>query len=258
MKPKRKSLSKKLRFEVFKRDSFKCQYCGESAPDVILHVDHIHPVSKGGNNDIMNLITSCQSCNSGKGAVTLDDSSVIEKQRKQLEELNERREQLESMLQWREGLKVIDDRAIDAVCDVWHEATCERSSINDSGRKTVKTLLKNFGLNTVLDAVDTAIERYAKYDDGVITDESAGIAFNKIGGIARMNSMPDDERQLYYIRGIVRNRVYCNDDVCIKLLRDARSLGCDVDYIQEYSKTTHSWTAFRETVEEMILEAQDG
>ncbi|MFX5785200.1 HNH endonuclease, partial [Acinetobacter baumannii] len=44
----RKNISTKTRFEVFKRDSFKCQYCGRCAPEVILHVDHIHPVSKGG------------------------------------------------------------------------------------------------------------------------------------------------------------------------------------------------------------------
>lgn len=62
------AISKKVRFEVFKRDGFKCQYCGRSAPDVILHVDHINPVSNGGNNDIMNLVTSCSECNLGKGA----------------------------------------------------------------------------------------------------------------------------------------------------------------------------------------------
>lgn len=48
---KRKAISKKIRFEVFKRDSFTCQYCGEKAPDVILHVDHIDPVAKGGGKD---------------------------------------------------------------------------------------------------------------------------------------------------------------------------------------------------------------
>lgn len=62
----RKGLSKKIRFEVFKRDQFTCQYCGKKAPDVILHVDHIQPVSKGGTNDLLNLITSCQDCNLGK------------------------------------------------------------------------------------------------------------------------------------------------------------------------------------------------
>ena len=82
---KRKSISKKLRFEVFKRDNFKCQYCGKSAPDVILHVDHIFPVKEGGTNDILNLITSCSDCNLGKGARLLTDKSTLEKQRKQCE-----------------------------------------------------------------------------------------------------------------------------------------------------------------------------
>lgn len=47
---KRKSLSKKTRFEVFKRDSFTCQYCGRSAPEVVLQVDHIKPVAKESRN----------------------------------------------------------------------------------------------------------------------------------------------------------------------------------------------------------------
>jgi len=63
---KRSSLSLKLRFEVFKRDNFTCQYCGNSIPKVVLEVDHIHPVSKGGKNNSDNLITSCFDCNRGK------------------------------------------------------------------------------------------------------------------------------------------------------------------------------------------------
>ena len=105
MPGKRKGLSKRVRFEVFKRDGFKCQYCGATAPEAVLHVDHIAPVSKGGANDILNLVTSCASCNGGKGARTLDDSSAVERQRTQIEELQSRREQLEMMLQWRDGLK---------------------------------------------------------------------------------------------------------------------------------------------------------
>lgn len=43
---KREPVGKKLRFEVFKRDKFTCQYCGAKAPDVVLHVDHIQAVAK--------------------------------------------------------------------------------------------------------------------------------------------------------------------------------------------------------------------
>ncbi len=74
---RRTPIPRRLRFEVFKRDSFKCQYCGAGRPNVELHVDHIRPVAHGGTNDITNLITACAACNMGKGAVPLDDSSAL-------------------------------------------------------------------------------------------------------------------------------------------------------------------------------------
>lgn len=72
----RRSLSKRKRFEIFKRDSFTCQYCGGKPPDVILHVDHIHPVADGGTNDDLNLVSACADCNGGKGRRALDDKAV--------------------------------------------------------------------------------------------------------------------------------------------------------------------------------------
>lgn len=72
MATNRKSLGKGLRFDVFKRDGFTCQYCGQRPPDVVLQVDHITPVADGGDNDIMNLVTSCEACNQGKKAKRLD------------------------------------------------------------------------------------------------------------------------------------------------------------------------------------------
>ena len=43
-------ISKKLRFEVFKRDGFQCAYCGKTPPEVSLEVDHIQPKSKKGKD----------------------------------------------------------------------------------------------------------------------------------------------------------------------------------------------------------------
>ncbi len=59
-------IGKSKRFEIFKRDGFTCQYCGNRPPDVILEVDHVHPVSKGGTSEPLNLVTSCFDCNRGK------------------------------------------------------------------------------------------------------------------------------------------------------------------------------------------------
>lgn len=62
----RKPLPPRIRYEVFERDGYTCQYFGAKAPDVTLHVDHIVPVSDGGTDDLSNLVTACEYCNIGK------------------------------------------------------------------------------------------------------------------------------------------------------------------------------------------------
>lgn len=39
------SVSKRLRFEVLRRDNHTCRYCGSSAPEVKLTIDHVVPVA---------------------------------------------------------------------------------------------------------------------------------------------------------------------------------------------------------------------
>jgi hypothetical protein len=63
------AISKALRFLVLRRDNYTCRYCGRSAPEVVLHVDHVVPRIKGGRNKLGNLITACFDCNMGKGAL---------------------------------------------------------------------------------------------------------------------------------------------------------------------------------------------
>lgn len=58
--------SQKLRFLIFSKHKFTCQYCGAKAPEVKLEIDHILPISKGGMDCEDNLTTSCQDCNRGK------------------------------------------------------------------------------------------------------------------------------------------------------------------------------------------------
>lgn len=65
----RQSIRPKKRFAIFARDDFTCQYCGAKAPQVVLEIDHITPVCKGGTNDESNLITACRECNNGKSSV---------------------------------------------------------------------------------------------------------------------------------------------------------------------------------------------
>jgi hypothetical protein len=63
------AVSKRLRFEILRRDNHACRYCGRSAPDVALTVDHVVPVTLGGSDHPTNLVTACTDCNSGKSSV---------------------------------------------------------------------------------------------------------------------------------------------------------------------------------------------
>lgn len=135
------AVTKRTRFEVFKRDSFTCQYCGRSAPDVVLEADHIHPRAEGGADDILNLITACYDCNRGKGRTLLTDDQAITRQLDQLKELNERREQLEMLVEWRHSLRDLKEQAIVAIAAYWNELTPGRV-LNELGLHYVRGILR--------------------------------------------------------------------------------------------------------------------
>ena len=179
----RKGISKKLRMEIFKRDSFKCGYCGKSAPDVILHIDHIKPVSKDGDNHPLNLITACHDCNAGKSNVLLDDKSTLSKQKKQLDLLQEKREQQEMMFEWQEALLNIDKEKIDRIASYWNQHTPELH-FPEGGKHVIKQWLKRYSLEEILVAMDAAARSYLKYSgDGKCTADSWVEAVNKIPNI---------------------------------------------------------------------------
>lgn len=73
------TISTRTRFEVLKRDGFKCRYCGRTSMSVVLHVDHVVPVSGGGSDEPINLIAACADCNLGKSNVSLEDSRLAER-----------------------------------------------------------------------------------------------------------------------------------------------------------------------------------
>ena len=65
----RRGISLSLRYEVMKRDEFRCVKCGRSPAltrGVILHVDHTHAWANGGETTLENLQTLCSDCNLGK------------------------------------------------------------------------------------------------------------------------------------------------------------------------------------------------
>jgi len=155
----RKSLGKKLRFEVFKRDGFTCQYCGSHPPAAILQVDHVHPVAEGGTNDIDNLITSCDGCNQGKGARLLSDSPPSLAERS--EELREREDQIKGYT------SILRERAARIEDETWQLAEILSPGCSDSG----------FDRRNLL-----SIKQFLERMPGWLVIEAAEMAYSRIHG----------------------------------------------------------------------------
>ena len=64
-KVERGKVSNKMRFAIYQRDNNRCRYCGRR--NVVLEVDHIIPIAKGGKSTMDNLQTLCHDCNVKKG-----------------------------------------------------------------------------------------------------------------------------------------------------------------------------------------------
>jgi len=172
---KRKGLSKKLRFEIFKRDGFQCQYCGATPPAVVLHVDHIVPVAGGGENDPSNLVTSCEPCNLGKGARSL--KAAPQSLASAAADAQEREDQLL-------GYQAIMRRQLERVeSNAWEVAEVFMESFGDDGFRldwlaSVKRFIRELGLLECLDAMDKATSY--KNTQHAAFKYFCGICWNKI------------------------------------------------------------------------------
>lgn len=169
----RTQLSKKQRFDVFKRDVFTCQYCGRTPPSIVLEVDHIIAVASGGKNEEENLVTSCFDCNRGKGAADInialmplaDRAAIIAEKEAQLygyqEILAARRERIET-----EAFEIV-------------RALRDDAPIHRRDFLSIKRFLDDLGFDEVADAAEIA--RAAKpYSHSTMFRYFCGVCWNKI------------------------------------------------------------------------------
>lgn len=212
---KRKGISKKTRFEVFKRDNFTCQYCGKSVPEVTLEIDHIKPVKEGGDNNILNLITACFDCNRGKGARKLNDKSLLKIEKEKLDKLNEKRLQLEEMMKWRHELMDLEETQIDKIDNVLGDLM--GIELTEIGRNNFRNLIKKHGFKTVLEATDISYNKYFNPKERN-TEE----VLNYIKRICVIKTKEKDDPLLkdkMYIIGILRNRFHLSQSDKNKITR---------------------------------------
>lgn len=170
------AIGNKIRFDVFKRDGFTCQYCGGHPPERVLEADHILPKSKGGKDDINNLITACFECNRGKRNHEL--TTIPSPLSNHISLINEKEKQYAL---YRKLLVKIEKRTNDAINDV---ECVYRSKFHDWSfgptfrTASVKQFISKLDLPTVKEAMAIAVSKGKSADDTL--KYFCGICWTKI------------------------------------------------------------------------------
>lgn len=173
------AISKKVRFEVFKRDGFRCGYCGQSPPSVILELDHIDPKSKGGQDEINNYLTACFDCNRGKRDIPL--GKIPLKLQENLKILKEKESQLR---EYRRFIAKIEKRVAADFKEIGTIFTTQYPGweLSDKFNNTsLRRFLQLLPKHVVIEALYIAIHRWPTNSDRVIR-YFCGVCWHKIRG----------------------------------------------------------------------------
>jgi hypothetical protein len=171
------TVSSKLRFEVFKRDGFTCQYCGRKTPAVVLELDHIDPKSKGGGNEETNLITSCFDCNRGKGARVL--SSVIPSAADRAERVSEAEAQLRAYRKELAKVEKRKQRDLGAVNAAYQETFKDQELTRHFLEGSVRSFIEKLPLEEVEWSMRRACDKFS-HSGGKAIKYFCGICWTKI------------------------------------------------------------------------------
>lgn len=255
---KRKGLSKSTRFEVFKRDKFTCKYCGAKAPDVIVEVDHIVPVAKGGKNNMLNLVTACKACNGGKSDKPLCDTASIDASRAQADAIQERLEQSRMMIEWHQSLLSQQDTQESELSEMFRRLT-GWVTLTPTGKRSIRKTVEKYGLSEALAAMKIACEQNLVFEGGDrCTKDSAEEAFKKINGICKWRRMDVElpgAARAGYVRGILRRRMslgVVQSREALDTIIEALKEGADIESLEELAKTVETYPDFDELVWDFI------
>lgn len=186
----RGSIGPKLRFEIFKRDEFTCQYCGRKPPEVVLNCDHVLAVAKGGDDDPSNLLTSCWDCNIGKGDRDVDQAAIPIPEAAEMR--REKLEQLKAIQEVRKEEKAFYEKLIEESLITWSKNV--GGYVSDSNwRYSV--------------AVREAMEKFIRQMEPDEMLEAVKISFKKFPALMLPESWETKHARLKYFCGICLRKI---------------------------------------------------
>jgi len=160
------AISRKLRFDVFKRDFFSCQYCGNKPPRVVLEADHVIPKSRGGPDVMLNLVTSCFDCNRGKRDHSLDE--IPNPISDQLAQEKERAAQIKELTKFLTKKRNLEAKQITGLGAYWFNSfkvDKDKYCFGKARVPSINQFLSHLNPNEILDAMDIAFRRHPPSGD---------------------------------------------------------------------------------------------
>lgn len=179
----RKPISTRTRFEILKRDGFRCAYCGTTPlqTQAPMHVDHVVPVAEGGTDDPENLITACAPCNMGKSSVPLKRLKYSQPQ--SIKDAQEHMEDVRAYLEVQKEIAKSKRAAQDEFARHWEELI---GPLSQQFYERIPALLAGNNLELLYECV--------------------GITASKWGNPGAEYEWSDALRQQKYFYGVLRNR----------------------------------------------------
>ena len=183
----RKGITPGKRFAILVRDGHRCRYCGATAAEVGLVVDHIIPVKQGGTNDAENLLCACRDCNAGKAAkqpaeaapTPSDVERIYNAVYEQAALADQIREASASRQEWRQTI-------CNYYCDLRGVTEIDRSTLTTFG-----TYAELHGIDNLYRWMDIAVTRLkANATDREFGRYISGIRRNEI---EQASTVPDED-----------------------------------------------------------------
>ncbi|MBN1406916.1 MAG: hypothetical protein JW956_03965 [Calditrichaceae bacterium] len=246
---------KRIKYEIFEKDSFKCQSCGMGAPVVTLQLIRIQDTLQNDKwLDTAFLSTSCKICEKKKSGA---DEKNMQNVFMSIDELEERLQQLKMLINWRKGMLNIRKQQLNKIIIYWEHKIAGFETSN-AQKKYLAAYISKYSCDEIQSAMDMAIDKFIKYDDDGNLDQSSILtAFSKIPEICQtkteiINAHESDGLQRIHNQLKQTINGFFDPNRASQWLNYARSWEVPIDDLFKMASSVKSWTEFSIQVDKMV------
>ena len=247
---------KRIKFEVFEKDSFKCQVCGAAAPNVTLTLHRLQNNQQAENwLDPAFLTTFCESCQRKNGSQ--ESANTGNNGHLSLNALEERLDQLKMLINWRKGMIKIRKRQLASLVEFWQELV-PSIFLSEVHKKTLLSCISKYSSDDIKEAMRLAVQEFiVVHQDGSIARDSFQMAFANIPEICYRKTKMSKTREaeeLYHIHDILEERIdgFFDSARVIQWLNYARSWDVHLEELIQMAARVTNWTQFSCSIDELV------